>query len=196
MSTPLIFLDTETTGLIPGQHTPWEIGYITAELDTFNLVLYVVDEARELVELSQRQLALADPTALQIGGWFDRYDQGVHHDITDVVEYLKERLAKVSERCGGQIPYLVGVNPGFDHAMICENWTAWPDHGEGLWHYHLIDVTSLAAGRLTTMPPYKSSELASALGATVDDTARHTALGDARWAMETYARIYDLEIRR
>ena len=36
-------------------------------------------------------------------------------------------------------------------------------------------------------PPWKSDDLSAALGITVSEDERHTALGDARWAM----RIYD-----
>jgi len=36
-------------------------------------------------------------------------------------------------------------------------------------------------------PPWKSDALAAAVGVTVSEEDRHTAIGDARWAM----RIYD-----
>ena len=55
------------------------------------------------------------------------------------------------------------------------------------WHYHLVDVEALAAGKLGIAPPWKSDELSAALGVTITEDDRHTALGDAKWAM----RIYD-----
>ena len=109
--TPLVFLDTETTGLRPDIHTPWEVAWVTAV-----------------------------------------------------------------------------------HAMLCSNWLGWPGYGEGLWHYHIIDVEILAAGKLGAIPPYSSSELTAALGVVVDEATKHTALGDVEWAMALYAAAYNLEV--
>lgn len=70
---------------------------------------------------------------------------------------------------------------------------AW-DVGEGLWHYHLIDVEVLAAGKLGVAPPYKSDELAAQFGIVANEDAKHTAAGDVDWTMRLYAAIYGLEI--
>jgi len=84
-------------------------------------------------------------------------------------------------------------------------------HSHGVlhrWHYHLIDVEALAAGWLNrhaavlensqrsideaatlrelASPPWDSDGLSAALGVTVSDEDRHTALGDARWARALY----------
>jgi hypothetical protein len=56
-----------------------------------------------------------------------------------------------------------------------------------------VDVENLAVGYLAGIgsvftPPWNSDRLSEALGLEpVDESERHTALGDARWAM----RIYD-----
>ncbi|MGH3304433.1 MAG: hypothetical protein ACRDOK_22680 [Streptosporangiaceae bacterium] len=63
------------------------------------------------------------------------------------------------------------------------------------WHYHLIDVEALAVGCLARRGavvssfglPWKSDDLSAALGVQVSHEDRHTALGDARWAL----RIWD-----
>jgi hypothetical protein len=78
--------------------------------------------------------------------------------------------------------------------MLCSNWLGWPGYGEGLWHYHIIDVEILAAGKLGAIPPYSSSELTAALGVVVDEATKHTALGDVEWAMALYAAAYNLEV--
>jgi hypothetical protein len=64
------------------------------------------------------------------------------------------------------------------------------------WHYHLIDVEALAVGYLAgrgsadlfhpSALPWKSDDLSAALGITVRDEDRHTALGDAKWARAIY----------
>lgn len=93
--------------------------------------------------------------------------------------------------------HIVGAVPNFDtevlEALLREN---------GLtpaWHYHLIDVENLAVGYLNGRghgafrPPWDSDEISTALGLDpIPDAERHTALGDARWAM----RIYDAVLAR
>ena len=71
------------------------------------------------------------------------------------------------------------------------------------WHYHIIDVESLAAGWLAAgtdpmeprteetgpdkcTPPWDSNELSLAVGVDPKTFDRHTALGDARWAKAIY----------
>jgi len=43
-------------------------------------------------------------------------------------------------------------------------------------------------------PPWRSDDLLGAVGVTVPEVERHTALGDARWAMRAYAAVYGLEL--
>ncbi|HTE66667.1 MAG TPA: hypothetical protein VK736_10485, partial [Candidatus Binatia bacterium] len=75
------------------------------------------------------------------------------------------------------------------------------------WHYHLIDVEALAVGWLsglrseTTLAtgayagfvpslPWDSDDLSRACGVEpASEAERHTALGDARWAMRLYDAI-------
>jgi hypothetical protein len=73
------------------------------------------------------------------------------------------------------------------------------------WHYHLVDVEALAVGYLhgrhsdvilpdegyaRISPPWKSDDLSRAVGVEpATDDERHTALGDARWAMRLYDAI-------
>jgi hypothetical protein len=72
------------------------------------------------------------------------------------------------------------------------------------WHYHLICAENLAVGYLHGRRhgegadrewsnaiadiglPWKSDELSAALGVRISDEDRHTALGDAKWAMAVY----------
>jgi len=61
-----VYIDTETTGLDPTKHAIWEVGLITAK----------GDEKSWMVELTNQELADADPFALQIGGFHKRHPQG------------------------------------------------------------------------------------------------------------------------
>lgn len=189
--TPLVFLDTETTGLRPDIHTPWEVAWATAVHDGGEL--RVSQRRTFMVELGPRDVKRADLEALKIGRFTERYGLS-HLSRFTIVNHLQEDLSNLSRSCGGKIPHLVGAVPSFDHAMLCSNWLGWPGYGEGLWHYHIIDVEILAAGKLGVIPPYSSSELTAALGVVVDEATKHTALGDVEWAMALYAAVYDLEV--
>ena len=65
--TPLIFLDTETTGLCPDVHCPWEVAWITAIHDPATSTLQLVSQYQATVPLTFRQLERADQEALKIG---------------------------------------------------------------------------------------------------------------------------------
>lgn len=194
-ATPLIFLDTETTGLCPDIHVPWEIAWTTAvhrdgalELNTSRVFH---------VELTDRQLRLASPAALDIGRFHQRY--GVEQrptDYLDIVMILQADAYNVSRQVEGEpVPHLVGAVPSFDHNMLCVNWLGWSDYGEGLWHYRLICIENLAAGKLGVAPGWKTSEMFAALGVQENPETKHTASGDVNTAIKVYAAIYDLEVR-
>lgn len=189
--TPLIFLDCETTGLCPDIHAPWEIAWQTAVHDGKRLELVAGYQSR--IDLAADVLLCADETALQIGRFAERYisPQPSAHMLT----WLQADIARVMRRAETtQVPHLVGAVPSFDHNMLCMNHLGWPGFGEGLWHYHLIDVETLAAGKLGIAPPYSSSDLTAALGVTVDEETKHTAMGDVNWAVQLYAAVYELEV--
>ncbi len=96
--------------------------------------------------------------------------------------------------------HLVGAVPNFDADVLGTRMRA-----NGIcpsWHYHLIDVEALmvgwiyggvGSGRDTGLPteilarlPWKSDDLAHAVGVEIREQDRHTALGDARWARDIY----------
>jgi hypothetical protein len=54
------------------------------------------------------------------------------------------------------------------------------------WHYHLVDVETLAAGALRMAPPWDFDKLLGEVGLTYDEADRHTALGDARMVRDLY----------
>lgn len=192
---PLIFLDTETTGLQPDIHTPWEIGWVTAVHDPVDDLLLIVDRYQATVPLSYQEGMRADDKALEIGGHSRRGHVNLR-EREGVVYDLKSALQKVSAFAYTEdVPHFVGAVPGFDHAMLCMNWLGWPGFGKGLWHYHLIDVENLAAGVLRLPPPWSADDLTERMGLTPRGDEKHTAYGDAVWAMDMYAAVYRLNQR-
>lgn len=106
--------------------------------------------------------------------------------------------------------HLVGAVVSFDAEVLGNRMR---EHGIcPSWHYHLCCVENLAVGYLSAhaqmlerrdageipgperapalreviTPPWKSDDLSAALGVKVSDEDRHTALGDAKWAMRVY----------
>ena len=183
--TPLCFIDTETTGVHPDRRV-WEVAMIRRDnVGQRELVLQVDD-----IDLSG-----ADPFGLKVGGFYERAhgygDSGGARAIPeDGVAWYVEQWTRGA--------HLVGVVPNFDadcldkmlrrHRMI------------PAWHYHLIDVEAMAVGWLNARvaagetfakeaftPPWKSDDLSRDCGVEPpSDDDRHTALGDARWAMRWY----------
>jgi hypothetical protein len=187
MSAPLVFMDTETTGLSLDDDI-WEFAAIRREPDGTETELHLlIQHARAKCERlpqsfredhekrwSDVRSVPADQAALSIHDLFT-------HPHSDVK------------------PHVVGAVPNFDTERLAAMLTAF---GFAVpWHYHLIDVENLAVGYLAgrashgdldaglAIPflPWKSDDLAAALGVTITEDERHTARGDARWAM----RIYD-----
>jgi DNA polymerase III epsilon subunit-like protein len=193
---PLCFVDTETTGVHPGRRA-WEIAIIRREADgtqTEHHMFLKVD------------LHKADPFALKVGGFYERWPVAVkgwdNRDAWQERVHESEAAQRVERLTRGA--HLVGAVPNFDaevfDAMLRR-------HGLlPAWHYHLVDVEALAVGYLTGIQqarhslgqpvdprpslPWKSDDLSRACGVEpASDEERHTALGDARWAMRLYDAI-------
>ncbi len=207
----LVFLDLETTGLDPDRHEIWEIGAIVRghrqpELDG------------EWWWQLRPDLAKADPTGLRIGRYYERErltgtatavalaapgqdPRGFHTAEPAAVAHDLARLLDGA--------HMVGAVPSFDAAFLAPFLRR---HGQApTWHYHLVDVEAMAAGYLhggaklleTTVGPdagrlardgaalpWRSDVLTASVGAKLPAAEdRHTALGDARWAMSTFDAI-------
>jgi 3' exoribonuclease, RNase T-like len=197
MSAPIVFLDTETTGVHPGRQV-WEIGMIRRWSD---------GSQRETSFFVEVDLSGADPFGLSVGRFYERHPLGrqITEGASGTGAYSRADAArKVATWTHGA--HIAGAVPNFDTETLAPLLRS-----EGLipaWHYHLIDVEALAAGWLNgfsrtqqaaenrnhmrelATPPWKSDDLSAALGVKVSEEERHTALGDAKWAM----RIYDAVI--
>ncbi|WP_029924029.1 3'-5' exonuclease [Nocardia otitidiscaviarum] len=186
---PLVFLDTETDGVHPDRKV-WEAAMIRRD-----------DTGSRAVEFFiEIDLSTADPFGLKVGGFYDRHPLGRYLSGLDARasgSALRPSDAAHMIARWTHGAHIVGAVPNFDTEVLANLLRA---HGlTPAWHYHLIDVESLAVGWLhrkaepfpAGIPlPWKSDELSRACGVeppTEDE--RHTAMGDARWAQRLYDRI-------
>ena len=209
-TTPIVFLDTETDGVHPGRKV-WEIAMIRRD---------GVGE-RELSMFVDIDLSTADPFGLKVGGFYDRHPLGQYlAGATDSAHvdpwspagavtpgYAADVVARWTHGA-----HIVGAVPNFDAEVLAG---LLRDNGlTPAWHYHLIDIESMAVGYLSglsahghssdtcaetpncdgdEMPlplPWKSDALSRAVGVEPPtEEERHTAMGDARWAQRVYDAI-------
>jgi DNA polymerase III epsilon subunit-like protein len=187
MTAPLCFIDTETTSLRPDRRA-WEIGIIRRNADGTE------EQQHWFIDADSLDLGNADLMSLKIGRFYERHPQ---MDTGISGEAFEEPEAMWAVESFTRGAHLVGAVVSFDAEVLSARMRA-----NGIcpsWHYHLIDVEALVVGYLARThhvktgkhqlitPPWKSDDLSAELGITVSDEDRHTALGDARWAM----RIYD-----
>jgi hypothetical protein len=177
----LAFLDTETRGLyFELGHEPYEIAYIV--------------DGEEIVHWVKPDLSKADPMALKIGRFHERTAVLPRVSVSEgtpgwiPAEYAAEQIARDLD---GR--HLVGAVPSFDDLMLR---VFLRRNGQApTWHYHLIDVETLAVGALAERRqavtlPWRSDDVSRALGVEPPaDDERHTALGDARWARRLYEAV-------
>lgn len=193
--TNLAFIDTETTGLDPDQHEIWEVGLVLRRQTLWGLpdggteLRWQDDEFRWLLPVN---LGKADPYALRIGRFYERYDE---QEVTGYARFAKE-FAQLTDGA-----HLVGNVVSFDEERLrrfLRRHGACPG-----WHYHIIDLEPMivgylhgfdeASGEVTTETslPWKSYNLSRAIGIEPPEEGKdaHTALGDARWARDLYDRV-------
>lgn len=194
--TALAFVDTETTGLDPDRHEVWEVALRLrvppdadgkAPADVVRHWFLPVD------------LAVADPVALTIGGYYARFErpeppaprQGrrASQSVWPDEQILEDFAAEFARLTHGA--HIVAACPSFDDGFLkrlLRRNGACPG-----WHYHLIDVEALAAGALGLEPPWDSDHLNLLLG--IDVEGKHTAEGDVAWSVAMYDAALDLSRR-
>lgn len=179
--TALVFMDTETTGLSLTDDI-WEFAGIRREEDgtQTELHLFVMHDRTKCAKL---------PKSFRV-------DHESRWDSREAVWQIQaaERIAAFM----GDSAHIIGAVPNFDTeriALLLGRFNIKPD-----WHYHLIDVENLAVGYLhgaynatgltiPLSPPWDSDDLSRAIGITPPTDERHTAMGDALWAMAIYDRV-------
>ena len=192
----LVFVDTETTGLADDCDV-WEIGLIARTWPTPATFVDV-----ECSWLIRPDLLTAEPTGLRIGRYYERIgsllaaapvgsariaaggpDEAYLTGLPEERATDSRRVAtKVAEMLDGAT--VVGAVPDFDTRHLGRFLRA---NGQaGTWHYHLVDVETLAAGYLGIAPPWGFDDILERCGLEYDEADRHTALGDARMVRDLY----------
>lgn len=196
MAAPLVFMDTETTGLSLDDDI-WEFAAIRREPDGSEREyhLFIQHDQSKCAHLPQS--FLDDHTSR----W-----PGNEHAVTP-------KFATQQIWASTRGAHVVGAVPNFDTerlALLLGRFGIKPE-----WHYHLIDIENLAAGFLAGLsrhghsevtcgpvcgqggaemisPPWNSDDLSRAVGVEPSgDGVRHTAMGDARWARAVYDAVMD-----
>jgi hypothetical protein len=181
----LVFFDTETTSLRPDRRM-WDVAGVRREPDGKET------EMQMFVQLDDLDLGNADHISLTIGKFHDRHPQmgkagrlgpqlghGLTHTEFDVLQSLEVFTRDA---------IIVGAVPNFDTEVAAARMrrhNLCPS-----WHYHLVDVETLAAGQLGLRPPWSFDSILAAYGITVDEQLRHTALGDAYLNVYLYDAVY------
>jgi hypothetical protein len=205
--TDLCFIDTETTSLRRDRRA-WEVGIIRRSADG------IETEHQWFIDANEMNFSRADLMSLKIGRFYDRHPQAAQsgdlrrRTLEMPVTGEADALWEIEALTRGA--HLVGAVVSFDAEVLAARMAAHDICPS--WHYHLIDVEALAVGYLAhaaavcerrghdeipgpakeaelrelASPPWKSDDLSASLGISVSDEDRHTALGDARWAMAIY----------
>ena len=193
--TDLVFLDTETLGLDPDAPV-WEFASVRryAEGHTDQVQFFISH----------------DPT-----GWIEHNKPELQDDYRarySPREALDEHSAAYMINLATRDAIVVGCNPSFDIERLTRLLRR--NQLEPAWHYRPICVSTLAYGWLNGVAaraidearacgeeplyglvgrrhvlPWSSDEVSAAVGVDAARFARHTAMGDVRWAMAQWDAI-------
>jgi hypothetical protein len=176
----ICFVDTETTGLALTDDI-WEFAGIRREEDGSQRELHLfIDHDNDKCGLLPQSF-LAD----HVARWDTATSVSPQFAASEIAGFM-----------GGKA-HVVGAVPNFDTeriALLLRRFGHVPS-----WHHHLIDVENLAVGYIygsvpdgqtaTVLLPWDSDHLSRRIGVTPPTETRHTAMGDALWAMAIYDRV-------
>lgn len=201
--TKIAFLDTETTGLGPKTEV-WEIGLVlrtfeATDEDDRTPPAYVDTEYCWRIRPRMKH---AEPTGLRIGRYYERMDNLANYPVGQARRVVHPHFEGEDEPSRATearfvamdlVQFLdgatiVGAVPDFDTRQLGRFLKRW--NQAGTWHYHLVDVETLAAGHLGRRPPWGVDDLLGEFGLRYDEADRHTALGDARMVRDLYDAVF------
>lgn len=217
--TTIISADTETTSLVRpylrGGRRIWDLGIIRREPDgtenTLHAFVRLVDlgllemiPARVAMDITvpigERLRAHLPPDvqeALDVGRFFERHPEVLEPSAPAPAVIPERQLAELlmsgwlAPGSDLRPPTLLGVVPSFEDLGIADllyrhKWI----NSETPWHYHPADVAAILGGALRRPPQWNSEELSREVGVDPDSYPRHTAIGDAQWALDLYDAVY------
>ena len=176
MNDRIAIIDTETLGLDPLIHPIWELAVITGG-----------EEYHWFIRVDGVDGEFADPVALDLNGFDERYDEAAAVPDYKLVPELAELLDGKA---------IVGANPHFDLTRL----TPWfARMGRDVpWHYRPVCIESVLYGvnlgyllaesnGSSVDVPWRALDLYERVtGLTQPDEDRHTALGDARFVRQLW----------
>lgn len=181
-----VFLDTECLGLHRAAPI-WEFAAIRIEDDG-------TESAREHFQIQH------NPNLCGIH-WPSTLPEQL---FADYVNRYKPEAALTQHDAAHRIAAIVagnatiaGSNPGFDMERLADLLDEF-DITPG-WHYHPLDVPTIALGWLAAIDgvpprPWKSDALSCAVYVEPSDFARHTAAGDVEWSLALYRAVTGGEV--
>lgn len=164
LSDDLVVLDIETVGL-DMEHDVWEIAYAVGEspINSFQV---------------PHSLKNADPTALELNGYYRRINERLVSRYADVIlpGVLRHKT-------------IIGANPSFDMYRLARRW------GKLTWKYRMIDVESMAMPLLGYSRPVGLATLIEDLRDRdfVIPDADHSAASDVAATREVYRSLRKME---
>lgn len=180
--TRLCFVDCETTSL-RWDRRAWDIALVVREPGAPDR------EYQWFVNAGDLDLGNADPMSLKIGRFHERHPQYRCAERSEAP--MKELGVLKAVELATRGAHLIGAVPSFDAEVLANRMRA-----NGIcpsWHYHLQDFETLIAGYLRgrdrPVPelPWRSDDLSCAIAVEPPgEDDRHTALGDARWALRVW----------
>lgn len=210
--TPLCFIDTETTSLRPDRRA-WEIGIVARHPGKPD------KEHHWFIGSEDLDLGNADLSALKIGRFYERHpdinpdasprcwpERRVLREVEEVIRgaHLVGAVVNFDAEVLAARMREHGICPSWHYHLIdVEALTVGYLNGRRARQNEIVDGYPLENGGklapglvrwnepVTTLP-WKSDDLSDLLGiAPASTTERHTALGDARWAMRIYDAVMD-----
>lgn len=179
---PLVFLDTETTGLHRDRR-PWEIAIIRRVEDSHSRLLLCVD-------IDDLDIQNADPVGLRISGFQKRHPQVRLRPRHFPRVYRAGDAARIVQHWT-EGATVVGVVPRFDTICLADMLSR--SGLEPSWRPDLVDVITLARAAVEASGQQPNPDfdcLSRQCGVKPPTfTQRHTALADARWAMRWYDKL-------
>jgi hypothetical protein len=169
---PIVFMDTEATGLLPDDEV-WEFAGLRRNPDGSTEDLHLFIEHNE--GKAQR---LPVPFYRD---WLSRFPRPTSSVPDDAVDRMVAAWQIQQFTLGAHI---IGAVPSFDAEKLSALMRR--QGVEPKWHYHLCDIENVVVGFLAAKgqlmrPPWNSEALSRAVGVDPSRFARHTAMGDVLW---------------
>ena len=165
--TNIIIIDLETTGLLSDKHEIIEIGAVNTTIsETFECKVHPL------------RIKEADPESLKING-YNKIEWEEAFSLSNALKLLNEFV-------GVNQPYFMAYNALFDLSFLEKAYQdcalPWP------FHYHKLDLLTIAWDRLEKGLSLELKNVASVLGVS-PESAVHHALAGAECAYQIYKKL-------